>query len=94
MIDLKKINELMKIAKDAVKDENDDSYRFVAYQVVLGKLLDSNSDIRNFVNNSTKTTKTQNKTEKQSIINTQEGKQQLAKNCKITTDAIDVLLHV
>ena len=93
MMDLKKFNKLMKIAKDAVKDEKDDSYRFSAYQVVLGKLLDGNVNIKNFGDDSKKET-LKIKTETQSITNNQEKKSELAKQCNISTQALDDIFYI
>ena len=90
-MDLKDVKKKIKIAKQAVKNEKDDQFKIPAFQVILSKLLDSES-VKNEKKSSNSSTSQIQKADKS--LNIKKGKEELAKKCGVSVVALEDVLYL
>ncbi|MDE1818703.1 MAG: hypothetical protein KGI19_08890 [Thaumarchaeota archaeon] len=90
---LDKIKDKIKVAREAVKGE-EEPYKTAAFQVILGKLLDSEqSEVSHSITQLMKPKSSTIDTTKQTT-DLEKGKEELAKNCGITVKELDDVLSI
>lgn len=91
-MDPEKLKEYIKIAKEAVKDEKEELYKIEGYKIILEKLLNSTTEIKKSSDNSEKNI--QSKTVEVQITDIEQGKEELAKNCRISVNELEEVISI
>lgn len=90
-MNLEKLKECIKIAKDAVKDESE-PYKTEGYKIILEKLLNSMTEIKKSKNYSENDVKSENV--ESVIMDIEKGKKELAKNCNISVSELEEVISI
>lgn len=86
-----KLKEYIKIAKEAVKDENDEQFKIEGYKIILEKLLNSSTEVK-----PTQSSKKEYSDKEMETLHTdiKKGKDELAKNCGISLDELEDVISI